>query len=72
MSDLKTVDAVKADEAKVAADVKSTEAKVDAAGQRALNAVNREASWMERHPKLTLAIELAIAVAAIVAAVHWL
>lgn len=54
---------------KVAADVRAAEGRVDAATQRALGAVNRQASWVERHPKATLAIGVALLLAVIVLAV---
>ena len=57
---------IKQDVEKVAADVRAAEGQVDAATQRALGAVNRQASWVKRHPKISLGIGLAL-VALIVA-----
>lgn len=37
---------------KIAENIRKTEGFAEAAKQRALNAVNNEASWMERHAKL--------------------
>lgn len=54
---------------KVAADVRAAEGQVDAATQRALGAVNRQAGWIERHPKLTLGIGVALVLAVVVLAV---
>lgn len=55
---------------KVAADTKATVTSVDAAAQRALNAVNRQATWVERHPKLALGIVVAAVLIAVGCIVH--
>lgn len=60
------IDEIKQDVEKVAADIRAADGQVDAATQRALGAVNRQTSWVKRHPKISLGIGLAL-VALIVA-----
>lgn len=54
---------------KVAADVRAAEGQVDVATQRALGAVNRQTSWVERHPKMTLSAIVVLVVIAITLAI---
>lgn len=60
---------IKQDVEKVAADVRAAEGQVDAATQRALGAVNRQTSWIERHPKMALSAIVVLVVVAITLAI---
>lgn len=62
-------DEIKQDVEKVAADVREVEGQVDAATQRALGAINRQASWIERHPRATFAIGVVLVLVVVVLAI---